>query len=143
MEVLEGHARREALDYCAAVLGVDRATLVGEMPYTACLFAHADGRNGVGILTNYRITSIEIALAGDPGWVRRRDIFAMCDYLFNKLGVNRVWGMISAENQTALNFASKMGARNLELLRDEFGQGRHANLFSLQKHECPWLKQAR
>lgn len=127
------------LEYLSLRLSVSKEILVGSMPFNAVAVIREGVGLGAVLLTNFRGGSVEIAWAGEPGWIKRGELRAFCRYLFDGLGVRRVWGMIDTRNTASMKLASRLGARMVGVLEDEYGPGIDAALFSMTRTQCRWL----
>lgn len=136
----EGETEKQTLlEYLSLRLAASKDSLVGSMPFEVLAVV----RNGVGIgavlLTNFRGGSVELAWAGDRGWLARGELRALSRHLFDDLGVRRVWGMIDTRNIPSLVLARRLGARVVGILEDEYGPGADAAMLSMTRKQCRWL----
>lgn len=137
----ETDAEKETLiEYLMLKIGVSKDNLVGKMPFEI----YAVVRDGVGLgailLTNFRGTSVEVCLAGNPGWITRRDLRLMLHHIFVQRGVLRAWGIIKRSNGDSRELAKRMGCREVGILENEYGQGVDGVLYSMTASKCRWLK---
>lgn len=125
--------------YVAERLGTSGAEMIGASPFAAVAIVRDNRIKGAVIYTQYRKTSIEMAWAGDRGWVSPGALRAIFDYPFNQLGVLRCWGMVRRENKEGRNFAARLGCREAGVLENEYGQGKDGILYSMTRHQCRWI----
>lgn len=127
------------LQYLMIKIGSPKENLVGDMPYD--VFAIV--RNGVGVgavlLTNFRGTSVEVCMAGDSGWLTRRDLLAMMRHVFIERGFLRAYGTVMRVNGKSRELAKRIGCREIGILEGEFGPGRDGVLYSMAASKCRWL----
>ncbi len=95
---------------------------------------------GVVLFRTFRVTSIEIAWAGDPGWVSRRVLRTIFRYVFTQLKVLRVWGIIRHSNAPSRELARRVGFTEVGELPHEFGVGDSGYLYQMAFDQCRWLE---
>lgn len=136
----ETDAEKETLvQYLMLKIGASKDNLVGSMPFDV----YAVVRDGVGLgailLTNFRGTSVEICLAGDPGWISRRDLRALLHHIFVERGILRAWGIVKRSNGESRELAKRMGCREVGILESEYGPGIDGVLYSMAFNKCRWI----
>ncbi len=139
VEAANDQERATLLEYLVAKLEVPKEILVGHMPFIAFAILRGGEGRGAVLLTNYRGTSIEIAWAGEPGWVTRQDMRTIMRRIFIDMGVSRAYGIIKRENGASREFAARMGCREVGVLEDEYGPGKDGVLYSMTRGQCRWL----
>ncbi|WP_088347771.1 MULTISPECIES: GNAT family N-acetyltransferase [Rhodomicrobium] len=127
------------VEYLAVKLGTTANRLVGNMPYEVIAVVKAGIGVGAVLYTNYRETSIEISLAGDPGWVGRHDLKIIFSYPFIQLGVLRLNACIRRDNHASRYFAHKLGGREVGVLENEYGHGIDGILYTMTPERCRWI----
>lgn len=134
--------RAALLAYMGARIGEKPEDLVGAMPYRALAIIR-DGLLLAGVVfLNFRRTSIEFHLAGDPGWAAsmpRADIEALFAYPFVELGCLRVQCTIKRNNKPARRGAEVLGFRLLGVAHDEYGPGKDGMIYSMRRRDCRWI----
>lgn len=132
--------RETLLQYLVAKLDVPKEILVGNMPFSAFAIVRGDHGLGAILCTNYRQTSVEIAWAGDPGWITRGDMRTVFRRIFDEMGCLRAWGVVRRDNGPSRNLARRMGCREVGILENEYGPGKDGVLYSMTRAACQWLK---
>jgi hypothetical protein len=93
---------------------------------------------GVVGFDGYNGASIQMHVAGEPGWLTRGLIKATFDYAFNVCKVNVVLGLIPSGNVQAIRFNSMLGFS----VRDTI-EGAHPDgslvLMAMYRRECRYL----
>jgi RimJ/RimL family protein N-acetyltransferase len=131
--------RETLLEYLTVRLGISKTALVGNMPYNAIGVYRLGCAVGAVLLTNNRGTSIEIAYAGEPGWLTRATVREVCRHAFDTIGVHRIWGTISCDNRASHVLASRLGCRMVGVLEDEFGPEQDGSMYAMTRKRCKWL----
>ena len=80
-------------------------------------------------------------IAGKPGkrWLNRDFLFAMFDYPFNQLGVNRITGLVAKKNKEARRFDEHLGFKYEGNMRHALADD-DMLIYGMLKRECKWLK---
>lgn len=73
--------------------------------------------------------------ADDPRWATRRTIAELLRYPFRQLGASLVWAAIPARLTRPSRFIEGIGFQREPTLRDRFGAGNDAAMFSLSRAE--------
>ena len=98
-------------------------------------------RGGV-IFTGYTGASIWIHVAGrDEKWITRDMLAVTFHYPFRQLGVGRLFGIVEATNQPALDFDLKLGFQIAAVLPGMFASGAGL-VVMMERSECRWLRLA-
>lgn len=97
---------------------------------------------GVVGFDGYNGASIQMHVAGSPGWLDRSLIWACFDYAFNVCKANVVIGMVPLGNAEAIRFNTHLGFKTrLEL------EGAHPDgalvLMTMTREECRYLNKDR
>ena len=77
--------------------------------------------------------------ADDPRWATRRTLAELLRYPFAQLGVSLLWAAIPARLTRPCRFIEGIGFQREPVLRDRFGPGDGAALFSMSRAE--WREQ--
>jgi hypothetical protein len=125
--------------YLAAKIGMEPQDLVGQMPFHMMASVVDDRLMGAVLVTNYRRQSVECHLAGEPGWVTRKDLRDLFSYPFVTLGCSRLWCVVARNNKRARKFTERCGFNVKAVLDDEFGQGKDGIFYSMNRSDCKWL----
>tara|TARA_R110000803_G_scaffold44377_3_gene93967 strand:- start:627 stop:1043 length:417 start_codon:yes stop_codon:yes gene_type:complete len=93
------------------------------------------------IYNHFTETSIMAHIAGKPGkrWLNRDFLFAMFDYPFNQLGVNRITGLVAKKNKEARRFDEHLGFKYEGNMRHALADD-DMLIYGMLKRECKWLK---
>lgn len=96
------------------------------------------------LYTNYRpiadgMHSIDMHMAGEPGWLTRAALRAFYAYPFLQLGCSRVIGGIRADNARARRTAERMGCRLDGVIRSGISEGFDTCVYTMIRADCPWL----
>jgi RimJ/RimL family protein N-acetyltransferase len=127
------------ISYIAAKNKVTPRDLVGDMPYTA-MAAVKDGKVlGAVLYINYRGPTIEMACAGEPGWLTRENLRGFFAYPFEHLKVRRVTGIVHRKNKHARSINERLGFKLEGVCRHGFEDG-DACVYGLIKQDCRWIR---
>lgn len=93
---------------------------------------------GVVGFDGYNGASLQMHVAGTPGWLTRQLIWSCFDYAFNVCKVNMIIGQVPSGNAEAIRFNHHLGFRTrLEL------EGAHPDgsliLMTMERRECRYL----
>ena len=97
------------------------------------------------IYTNYRqigdsgFWSIDMHMAGEPGWLSRKTLRAFHFYPFFELKCSRVVGSVRAENDHARHIASRLGAKLDGIIRSGIAPQYDTYVYTMTRQECPWF----
>ena len=92
------------------------------------------------VLTDYTKASITMHMAGfNDKWVNRNILWAVFNYAFNQLKVNKVFGQVPESNQRALEINLKLGFLVETRVKDVFVDG-DLLVVSMYRDQCRWLK---
>ncbi len=97
------------------------------------------------LYTNYRsigdsaFHTIDMHMAGDPGWLTRRSLRAFFSYPFVELECARVIGSIRADNAASRDTALRMGCKLDGRIRSGVSEGLDTCIFTMTRAECPWI----
>jgi RimJ/RimL family protein N-acetyltransferase len=126
--------------YLAGKVGAPPAELVGHMPYS--IFAALKASNPVGALlyTNFRGSTIEMAWAGEPGWLTPSVVRSMWEFPFWRLNCSVALGTIHRRNKASRELAERMGCKIVGVIEDCYGGGQDGILYSMSRSSCRWLQ---
>lgn len=134
-------ARAALVAYLASKMGVTPLDLVGQMPFEV-LAAKRDGKPmGAVLYTNNRNNALEMACAGEPGWLSRpnlRDLFA---YPFTQLGVFTVLTQVRRSHREARAFNVKLGFTELCTIPTGI-RDNDTVLYGMTRDACRWIETA-
>lgn len=97
---------------------------------------------GVVGYDGYNGASIQMHVAGEPGWLNRDLLWACFDYAFNVCKVNVIIGLVPSGNTDALRFNRSLGFKSRLVL-----DGAHPDgslwLMTMTRGECRFLNRKR
>jgi RimJ/RimL family protein N-acetyltransferase len=79
----------------------------------------------------------------NPFVLRRGFLPAICDYLFNIRGRERIFGLVPSDNQKALRLDTHIGMREVARIPDAFSKGVDYIVMRMDKSDCQWLTEVR
>jgi hypothetical protein len=94
---------------------------------------------GVVAFTGFWGRVCSVHLAGEGNWVNRNLIWRSFDYPFRQVGVQAVLAPISAGNARSLNFAQRMGFKEVHRIRDGWADDVDLIILQLLREDCHWL----
>ena len=126
--------------YLASKMGADPAELVGHMPYEIVATLGRDSKpNGAVMYIDYRRTTIEMACAGERGWLTRSHLHDLFAYPFEQLRVWTVLTVVRRRNAKARAFNVKLGFTELGIVRNSPHKAEDSILYTMSRPECRWL----
>lgn len=72
-------------------------------------------------------------------WLTGNMIWMVFDYPFNKLGVNKVAGVVNSNNKELLDFNLRLGFKEEARIKDAYADG-DMIVLTMERSECRWLK---
>jgi hypothetical protein len=113
---------------------------VGFDPNVNRVLAHVseNGLLGGVVYTNFTGRSVQMHMAGEPGWVTSKMIWIAFDYPFNQLGVECVIGLVSEDQIEVLDYDRRLGFREIARVPD-IVPGGDLIVLSMVRKECKWL----
>lgn len=102
-------------------------------------YAHIRGVIGYN---NYNRASVQMHVAGEPGWVSRSVLYAAFHYPFVALKCNVVLGLVPSGNEDALRFNRHLGFVTLNILPNAHPDGALV-IMAMYKEQCRWLNMRR
>lgn len=131
--------RAVLLTYIASKTGVMPASLIGTLPFQIASVIR-DGRPmGAVLYTNFRAYSVEMIVAGEPGWITRGGIRAAFHYPFETLGVWTVLTMTNRQNAESRELQKRIGFTELGVIRTSPSKSDDMVLYSMTRDRCRWL----
>ena len=97
---------------------------------------------GVVGFDGYNGASIQMHVAGDPGWLTRELLRACFEYAFNVCKVNMILGMVPSGNVDALRFNAHLGFNTGFVLDGAHPDGALV-LMTMRRGECRFISQNR
>lgn len=126
--------------YIASKIGTSPRDLVSTMPFEVVATTGKNGdATGAVLYINYRGTSIEMACAGEPGWLTRQNLRGLFAYPFNQLGCYTVLSMVKRRNKVARAFNEKIGFVTLGVIECGGPSGEDTIINSMTRPQCRWL----
>jgi hypothetical protein len=125
--------------YMASKLGQEPNELVGHMPFEIVAIQRNEKTKGAVLYYNYRFCTIEMAWAGEPGWLTPGVVREMFAYPFKQLGCRTVIGLIDRNNRKSREMALGLGCKEVGVIEEAFGERRDAILYSMHRESCPWM----
>lgn len=83
--------------------------------------------------------SINMHMAGSPGWLTRRTLRAFFAYPFHQLRCSRVVGNIRANRTAARSVAERMGCKLDGTIRSGISEDFDTCVYTMTRQECPWI----
>ena len=113
---------------------------VGYDPNVNRVLAHCsnDGLLGGVVYTNYTGRSVQMHMAGEPGWGSVKMLWIAFDYPFNQLGVEKVIGLVAAADEKVLDYDRRLGFTEIARVPDIVPTG-DLCVLSMMRSECKWL----
>jgi hypothetical protein len=126
--------------YLASKIGTSPATLVGQMPYEIVATTDRAGKpNGAVMYINWRGSTIEMACAGEPGWLTRAHLAELFRYPFEQMRCWTVLTLVRRRNARARQFNVKVGFTELCVVRNGPDKSEDSILYGMSRPECRWL----
>lgn len=111
-----------------------------EGPYTAIGIARGDQLVAGFVYFRNFGHSIDIGMAGEPGWATRGAIRIGLTYPFRQLGVARLQAVVARSNKVSRQFVEAVGFKLEGVLRHGFNAHEDAFLYSMLPGEASrWL----
>jgi hypothetical protein len=98
----------------------------------------AQGLLGGVVYTHFNGRSVQMHMAGEPGWVTPKMIWIAFDYPFNQLGVECVIGLVGEQDEQVLDYDRRLGFREIARVPDILPSG-DLIVLSMMRKECKWL----
>lgn len=132
--------RMTLLAYMASKIGATPAQLIGDVPFDIAA-VHRNGRPvGAVLYQNKRRHTIEMAWAGEPGWLTKGDIRKMWAHAFAHPGILTVIGTIREANGKSRALAERMGCELIGIVPHTYGQDENGLLYCMRREACRWVE---
>jgi RimJ/RimL family protein N-acetyltransferase len=128
--------------YLAFKMGCTAQELVGAVPFEIVAVARDGYPVGAVLYINYRQVSIEMACAGEPGWLTRANLRDLFRYPFVQLGCYTVITTVKRSNTVARKFNEKLGFTTLGVIESGLGRGEDIIVNTMTRPQCKWLTPA-
>jgi hypothetical protein len=128
--------------YLAHKMGISVPELVGTIPYEIVAVAKKGYPVGAVMFTNFRQMSIEMAAAGEPGWLTRATLRDLFRYPFVQLRCYTVITTVKRSNTVARKFNEKLGFITLGVIESGRGKGEDVIINTMTRPQCQWLTPA-
>lgn len=133
--------RMMLVSYLASKIGVAPAALVGQMPFEIVAVKNGDKAVGAVLYINFRDTSIEMACAGERGWLTKGNLRELFEYPFYRLKVETVLSMVVRRNKEARAFNTKLGFTELCVIPSRMRET-DTILYGMTRSQCAWIETA-
>ena len=90
------------------------------------------------LFDHYNGATIEIHIAGKPGWLTRKLIYSVFDYAFDRANANKIIGRVSSANTKSLKLALRFGFCHEATIKAGMPDG-DLLLVTLAREQCRWL----
>ena len=138
------------LDDIHSIKLIAQAAHVQFVPILHHCIAEYDSRDclrGGMLYTDYWGGSTQCHFAGfQKGWITKSLLWLGFDYPFNKMRVNKLFGLIPEYNVASRNIGLRLGFKIEYLAADVFNYPDGVNgmyLMSMRREECKWLNMPR
>jgi L-amino acid N-acyltransferase YncA len=109
------------------------------MPFQAAYVIRRGAVAGAVLYTNYRVHSVEMIAAGDPGWLTRGDICNAFHYAFIDLGCWTVLTMINRTNSASRELNRRLGFAELCVIETSRSKAEDVVMYGMTRDKCIWL----
>lgn len=133
-------ARATLVAYLASKMGTTPFDLVGHMPFEVVATMRNGKATGAVLYYNYRGPSIEMACAGEPGWLTRETIRDAFLYPFVQLGCWTVLTQVARSNTTARKFNQKLGFIELGVIESGPSKSDDVIVYKMTRDRCVWIR---
>lgn len=127
------------LAYLANKIGTAPTALVAQMPFEICGVTIKGKPAGAVLYINYRHNSIEMACAGEGGWLTRGHLRDLFRYPFLQLKCWTVLTMVERGNAKAREFNRKLGFTEKCVLENGHHKLKDVILHSMTRDQCRWI----
>ncbi len=125
--------------YLANKMGITASELVGSVPYEIVAVARNGHPIGAVLYINFRHNSIEMACAGEPGWLSRHDLRELFKYPFVQLNCFTIITTVRRANTVAREFNDKLGFKTLGVIESGGHRGDDTIIHTMTRPQCKWL----
>jgi RimJ/RimL family protein N-acetyltransferase len=130
--------------WLAGKIGTTPDGLVGDTPFNIMGVLRADGAlMGAVMFNHWRGGRIEIAGAGEPGWISRADMRAVFAYPFEQLHCWTILSYVNRHNTVSRDFTKRLGFVERCVIPCGPTKARDMVLYSMTRPECRWLPPVR
>lgn len=137
-------AKRFLVGWLAAKLATSPDALTGETPFHIMGVVRPDGAlMGAVMFSHFRPPCIEIAGAGEPGWVSRADLRAVFEHPFERLRCWTILSHVGRNNAVSRDFTKRLGFVERCVIPCGPSKAHDLVLYSMTRPECPWLPKMR
>ena len=96
---------------------------------------------GACVMDNWTQNSVQCHFLITSPMVLKHQFLDCCfDYMFNTVGVNRVYGLVPANNEKAVKFNTHMGFTINARLDEAYEVGCDYLIMEMRKENCPFLQ---
>lgn len=127
------------VSYLAARIGTSTQSLVGNMQFEAAAVTRKGIPVGAVLYTNYRVCTIEMVCAGEPGWVTPGALKAAFAYPFLQLECWTILTHTARINMPSRKFQRRLGFREVGVVACSANKADDAIIYSMTKPECQWI----
>jgi hypothetical protein len=131
--------RAVLLTYIAGKVGVMPANLIGTLPFQVASVIRGGRPMGAVLYTNFRRYSVEMIVAGEPGWITRSSIRAAFHYPFVTLGAWTVLAMTNRRNSESRELQKRIGFIEQGVIQTSPSRAEDMILYSMTRDRCRWL----
>jgi hypothetical protein len=129
--------------FIAGRMGITPRELIGTVPFEIVAIAKQGYPVGAVMYINYRHQTIEMAGAGDPNWlVRREDLRDIFAYPFVQLGCYTVIANVKRSNTRSRTFVEQLGFISLGVIESGQGKSEDTIVHTMTRPKCKWLTPA-
>jgi hypothetical protein len=132
--------RGSLVAYVASKLGTTPQALVGAMPFEVVAVQVGGKTLGAVIYINYRGSTIEMAAAGETGWLTRSNIRDLFAYPFKQLGCWTVLSIVARRNAKAREFNKQLGFTELGVVANGPSKDDDSIVHTMTKPQCKWIR---
>lgn len=136
----EPKLRRALLRYLAQRVDSSVEDLVGDMPFALGAITRAGCPLGAVLYTNFRGATVEMSVAGEPGWLTRPAVRDMFAYPFETMGVWTVLSLADRGNRESRELMKRLGAQELGVIKTGPDKAGDKVLCTLTRDRCVWLR---
>jgi len=109
------------------------------MPYEVFAAIGNDKIKGAVLYINYRGPSIEMACAGEPGWLTKSHIAQFFAYPFLVLKCRRITSIVHRKNKVARSMNERLGFKLEGVCKHGFDDG-DACIYGMVRAHCKWIE---
>lgn len=125
--------------YIASKIGTSPQALIGQTPFEVASITRHGRPMGAVLYANYRKHSVEMTVAGEPGWISRGSIQAAFHFPFIQLGVWNVLAMVNRNNAASRELSRRIGFTELCVIETGGHRGEDIILYGMTRDKCLWI----